>query len=291
MKFIAYKKLKEIQEAAKNGNETAKNIIDKYMSDEPDMDSIGRLMDEYYGSLGIDSLEKPEETIPEPEAVLEDAIASEEPTETEGEPSETEELPMHPEAVVDLTSELDGELDGLIDLDKAEPISFGDFLGRKRRDGLRARKNAEYFKAYDQEGRNAYLSKKKDEFANGFLGARRKNERGFNDINGSLDLYSQMVTDLPDDDNEIDVSVASKAYDDFTGSEENMAAFGRSWDESDNEAVKAALVELVGKYGKKNVIAVLNTLRDDNAAWRRHNDGRIDNAVSNYGKALDGLLK
>ena len=198
---------------------------------------------------------------------------------------------MHPLAVVDLTSELNGELDGLIDVEEVEPMSFHDFLGRKRKDGLRARKNADYFKAYDQEGRNAYLSKKKDEYANGFAGARRKNERGFNDINGSLDLYAQMVTDLPDDENEIDVSVASNAYDDFTGNEDTMSAFGRSWDDGDNEAIKSALVALVGKYGKKNVMAVLNTLREDNAAWRKHNDGRIDNAISNYGKALDGLLK
>lgn len=288
-RFINYKTLKELQDAAQNGNEIARNIIDKYMSDSYDMDSIERLMDEYYGNASIEDLPAPkeepkvEEEKPEniEEEIQEDIIEDagiEEPTELADTP-------------IDISSDLDKELDGLIDDNEFEDVSFGDFLGKKKKDGIRAKKNAEYFKAFDQDGRNSYLAKKKDEFNHSFDGRRRQNERGFMDIDNAIGKYSEMVTDFPDDNKEIDVDIASKAYDEFTGNEENIHAFGRSWDETDMNTIKAALESLVQTYGKKNVIAVLNTLRDDNHAWKAFNDGKIENAVSNYGKSLDSLLK
>ena len=302
-RFINYRKLRELQEAARNGNEKAKVIIDKYMDDSPDMDSIDRLLDDYYGNAGIDTLASTTQSVDE----VNDAISErmEEPNEEidvegieelgEQEPIE-EDVQAIPEQQIqgqpiDISADLDRELDGLIDDNEFDDLSFGDFLSNKRKDANKAKKNAEYFKAYDQGGRESYLSSKKDEYGHSFDGRRRQNERGFNDINGALDIYSQMVTDMPDDDAEIDVSVASKAYDDFTGNEANMGAFGRSWDDSDKELIKTSLIALVQQYGKKNVTAVLNTLRDDCSAWRKFNDGKIDNAVSNYGKALDALLK
>ena len=302
-RFINYRKFRELQEAARNGNEKAKIIIDKYMGDSPDMDSIDRLLDEYYGNAGIDTLANTTQSVDEVnEAISERMEEPNEEIDVEGieelgvqEPVEEEPqiIPEQPiqDQPIDISADLDKELDGLIDDNEFDDLSFGDFLSNKRKDANKAKKTAEYFKAYDQGGRESYLSSKKDEYGHSFDGRRRQNERGFNDINGALDVYSQMVTDMPDDDAEIDVSVASKAYDDFTGNDANMGAFGRSWDDSDKELIKTSLLALVQQYGKKNVIAVLNTLRDDCSAWRKFNDGKIDNAVSNYGKALDALLK
>lgn len=302
-RFINYRKFRELQEAARNGNEKAKIIIDKYMGDSPDMDSIDRLLDEYYGNAGIDTLTNTTQSVDEVnEAISERMEEPNEEIDVEGieelgvqEPVEEEPqiIPEQPiqDQPIDISADLDKELDGLIDDNEFDDLSFGDFLSNKRKDANKAKKNAEYFKAYDQGGRESYLSSKKDEYGHSFDGRRRQNERGFNDINGALDVYSQMVTDMPDDDAEIDVSVASKAYDDFTGNDANMGAFGRSWDDSDKELIKTSLLALVQQYGKKNVMAVLNTLRDDCSAWRKFNDGKIDNAVSNYGKALDALLK
>ena len=288
-KFITYKQLKELQEAAKNGNEMAKNIIDKYMDEKPDMDSIGRLMDEYYGAAPIETLEKLEEQ------------PAEQPQEQMEQPKEPEELPEQPteeaplesqmEQPIDISADLDVELDGLIDDDEVEDYSFRDFLKTKKKDGLRAKKNADYFKAFDEGGRQSYLEKKKDEYGHSFDGKRRQLERGFNDLSDSIAKYGEMLTDMPEDEFEFDSAKATQAYDDFTDNADAMDAFGRSWDSADMDSIKLVLESLVQAYGKKNVVAMMNTIKGDAEGWRAYSSGRIDNAVNNYGKALDSLLK
>ena len=290
-RFINYKQLTELREAAKNGNPQAKNIIDKYMERNPDFDSINRLIDDYYNNKPIPPVvEEPIVGANSESVIPEVAETAEEQAETDivAQPSPQE---IEQVATVDITADLDRELDGLIDNDDFDDISFSDFLGNKKRDANRAKKNHDYFNAFDQAGRESYLANKKDEFGHGFDNRRRKIERGLNDMNGSIDLYSQFVTDMPEDDIAIDMGQASQAYDEFTGDEAVMGAFGRSWDDQDNDAIKNALLPLVQKFGKKNVIAVLNTLREDASSWSKFANGKIDNAISNYGKAMDNLLK
>ena len=60
-RFINYRKMRELTEAAKNGNAAAKNIIDQYMGDQPDMEIIEGLINDYYGNAGIDTLAKVED--------------------------------------------------------------------------------------------------------------------------------------------------------------------------------------------------------------------------------------
>lgn len=60
MNLIPVRKLNELLNASKNGDLKAKAIIDKYMDASPDMDSIGRLMDEYYSSPSIDDVKEDE---------------------------------------------------------------------------------------------------------------------------------------------------------------------------------------------------------------------------------------
>ena len=76
-RFINYKKLKELQGAAKGGNEQAKNIIDKYMEKEPDMDSIERLLDDYYKGIALPPVT--EQPIVEPMQPAENVIPEEAP--------------------------------------------------------------------------------------------------------------------------------------------------------------------------------------------------------------------
>jgi len=285
-RFINYKTLQELQKASRDGNEIARNIIDKYMGDEPDMESIDRLIEEYYGHAGIDSLPTEEEK-PAEEPVPEEPV-SEEPSE---EPAPIEENGV-PEPVSEITDTgLEAELDDLIDEEQFDDIPFSEWLKKKRRDALKAKKNADYFKAFSPEERERSLVSRKDKYAHGFDARKRQNERGFNDIASSLKRYGEIVADLPDDESPIDVGRATEAYDEFTGNETAMKAFGRSWDDADVEVIKETLASLVERFGKKNVVAVLNTLSEDNGSWRKYNDGRIDSAIASYGKSLDGLLK
>jgi len=285
-KFINYRKLKELQEASRNGNEKARIIIDKYMSDKPDMESIDRLLDDYYSKAPIETLEKASEPLPQ----VEEPTAPEE-IETQAEEAAVEVGNEAGLEEVDISADLDRELDGLIDVDEIDDYSFRDYLGDKRKNANRALKNATYFKAFDPRGRESYLNRKKDEYLHSFDSKNRDADRYFGDIGKALDGYDLAVTDMPDDDTEIDVSVASKAYDDFVGDDATMGAFGRSWDEEDNSVVIDTLSKLVAKYGKRNVVAALNTLREDSKAWHDETKGKIENSIAKYGKNIDALLK
>ncbi len=329
-RFINAKKLNELLTAAKNGDAQAKNIVDKYMDDDPDMDSIERLLTSYYGLDSADGEEKPamddldgeiacEPLSQEDEEALKksaaDAKAEEEfdpddPDFAQEAPA-VEEEPIHgpaenPEPVhepeimeeekpaiqpVDISADLDRELDGLLDGDDVEGISFADFLKRKSSDALRARKNNGYFKAFDAEGRKNYLSSAIDKYKKSFDVKRRNVERGVTDMGNALAKYGDIVTDFPDDDSAFDADKASKAYSDMTTSVLGMAAFGRPWDEADMESMRIALQSLVESYGKANVSAMLNTMKDDVKTWGDYCNGTFDSACDKYGKSLTDLLK
>ena len=47
---------------------------------------------------------------------------------------------------------------------------------------------------------------------------------------------------------------------------------------------------LVIKYGKKNVVAALNTLKSDNDNYRNHRNGEINGEISRYKSSLAKLL-
>ena len=319
MRFINAKKLNELLAAAKNGDAQAKNIVDKYMDDNPDMDSIERLLNEYYGLKTEEETpvapasEEPEPEAEEPVSKIDAKaeaefdpddpdFAQESPIVEEGasdEPDEAklkEEVPAVEEAPapiqpVDISADLDRELDGLLDDEDVEGISFSDFLKRKSSDALRARKNNGYFKAFDAEGRKNYLSNAIDKYKKSFDVKRRNVERGVTDMDNALGKYSDIVTDFPEDDSIFDADKASKAYSDMTTSVLGMAAFGRPWDEADMESMRIALQSLVEAYGKKNVAAMLNTMKDDVKSWGDYCNGSFDAACDKYGKSLTELLK
>lgn len=277
--FIPYRKLSELRKAADAGDSKARNIVDRYMDRNADMETISRLMDDYYGVTS--SSKKKEAPTPVKEEVEKETVDIV-PTDKEEKPSS---LPA------DDFSDLSKELDGLIDLPSIEPTSFREYVSSKEKSGRAAKKDANYFKAFDPERRKAFLEKSKKDFSDSLNGKRRDLERSYGDISSALDIYGQYVSDMPEDDVELDISSSSKAYGDLVDNDNAMSSFGRGWDEKDLSEMKSELSELVSKYGKKNVVAMLNSLREDGDSWRDYGNSAIDSVVSNYGKSLDKLLK
>lgn len=279
--FIPYRKLSELRKAASAGDAKAKNIVDRYMDRNADMETISRLMDDYYGVSSSKKKEVEKET-PTPVKEVEKETVDIVPTEKEEKPSVDKE---------DDFSDLSKELDGLVDLPSIEPTSFREYVSSKEKSRRAAKKDANYFKAFDPERRKAFLEKSKKDFSDSLNGKRRDLERSYGDISSALDIYGQYVSDMPEDYVQLDILSSSKAYGDLVDNDGAMSSFGRCWDEKDLSEMKSELSELVSKYGKKNVVAMLNSLREDGNSWRDYGNSAIDSAVSSYGKALDKLLK
>lgn len=280
MPFVNNKKMLEIREAAKGGNEKALMILQAMRKMSPQED-VDRLVEDYYKVETVEPMIAQDEADPVPQESLE--------TPAELTPEVVEEAPQN--EVIDLTATLDTEMEGLLDENEIEDLSFGDFLGNKKRDGLRGRKNADYFKAYDPEGRANYMQNKVDAYKGKFDGRLKDIERRYNDMNKSLVGYSQGVNDMLDDEAELDMSSVNSAYDELTGNESVMSSFGRHWDENDNMAVMMELKSLIMKYGKKNVMAVLNTLQSDNENYKKYLNNQVDTEIGRYSKSVENLLK
>ena len=293
MAFINNKKMIEIMEAARNGNEKALMIL-QAMKKGNSQEDVDGLVNDYYNIVNdvppIDLIE--ESSSIQPEMEVEEMSH---PTDTEDidDPQMEVDATLQPEMpeVVDLSELLGSEMEGLLDENEIEELSFNDFLGNKRRDGLRARKNADYFKAFDLEGRNNYAGNKIAEYGKKFDGHRRNIEREHSDLTNSIDNQINGVNLLLDDDIELNMDTANQAYDDLTQNEGAMSAMSRYWDETDNIGLKETLQELVIKYGKKNIMAVLNTLKSDIDNYKNFKNNQIDEEVNRYTKSIEKLLK
>lgn len=282
MAYLKNNKFLEIREAAKNNNEQAMQILQGLRKGFP-QDEIDRMVNEYYAIPAQNDIDLVEPEI----APVEEAAPAPEPVVEEETIAPVEETP----AIPDLTEVLDGELDGIISETELDDVSFNDYLGNKRSDALKARKNADYFKAFDQGGREAYLTSKADAYRNKFANRVNDIDRHYNDTNAALTRYSTSVNEMLDDDIELDTNVASQAYDDFTSNENAMHSFGRHWDENDNQNITNILGELVAKYGKKNVQAALNVLMGDNDGYKSFRTNQIETEIGRYQKDLEKLLK
>ena len=276
MGYINNAKFKEIKEAARGGNETAKKILQAVMKSAPQSDLDG-LVNEYYNV-------ETEAPVVEEEIVIDEAPVAEEIDIIAEEPE------VEPE-VVDITDLLNGELEGLIDENEIEEMNFVAYLENKKRDGLRARKNNEYFKAFDVGGKNNYIESKKKEYSEKFGDRLHDIDRQHQDLDISLGKYADSMNLLLDDEKQLDMNEAGKAYEDIIGNNGIMHSMGRHWDEVDTNHVIEDLTELVNKYGKANILAALNTLRSDNNNFKDYRKYQIDSEIGRYGKSLESLLK
>ncbi len=297
MAYINNTKFKEIFKASKEGNEKAKEILQAIRKNGSQGD-LDRLLEEFY------KIPVAEEEQPMTEDVAEQEIPAE-VVEDEGdvkgdvktEVETTNEEPMEEatnevkEQAEDISSILDKEFDGLVDENNLDEISFADYLGNKKRDGIRSKKNADYFKAYAPEAREAYMNNKIDSYKNKFNTRLKDIDRHYKDVDNAINTYSGNINTLLDDDVELDMGKVNDAYNDLTENEPIMHGFGRVWDEDDTNEVVNALKELISKYGKKNVISALNTLKNDNSNYRDYLTNQIDTEISRYSKNIEGLLK
>lgn len=277
MPYIDNVKFKEILNAARNGNEKAKMIMQgmRKMSSQEDID---RLVGDYY-------------SIPTPAPIDEAPVIEEQaPIPQELEPEVVEET-ANPQDVVDISDVLARETEGLFDEDEYQGVSFYDFLKNKKSDANRAMKNADYFKAFDSDGRNAYADSLIDKYRHKFDGNLRDVEREFSDNDRAISGYAQSVNDMLDDGIEFGTDAASSAYNDLIDNESAMSGFGRYWDENDTSSVLSAIRELVDKYGKANVLSALNVLRADNNSHRDYLNNSIDTNIAKYSKNIDKLLR
>lgn len=279
MAFIQNNKFREISEQAKGGNEKALKIIQGMRSNYSQED-IDTLVNDYY------SINVPNEV---KEEIVEEQLPQEMvPEETLVEETLNDSVTNN---VMDLSEILDGEMDDLLDENEIEDLTFNKFLENKNKDGVRSRKNSEYFKAYDAEGRQNYMNGKIDSYKKKFNGQLKNIDRHYKDVNSALDKYINTSSMELDDDIELDMDKANDAYRAATSNQDFMNSFGRGWDEDDNQQIQSILKALMQTYGKKNVLAVLNTLRSDNENYKNFRTNQIDSEIGRYSKSIENLLK
>lgn len=284
MAFINNKKFAEIRNAAKNGDEKALKVLQAMRKMQPQAD-IDRLVEDYYAIPAPAVEETPETPTVTDDLSLDDAsvvdsVISSDIADSDGD-------------VTTITYNLDDitkDMDGLIDEDEVEDMSFSDFLADKKRNMMRARKNADYFKMYDNDSRSKYAADAVAKYKAKFGDLERDIDRRNKDTMTALGMYEQSVGDELDDEVELSAENADKAYSDLIDNSGAMHSFGRYWDEEDKANVITELKELIGKYGKKNVLAAINTLKSDNENYKSYMHNKIDTEVGKYSKNLENLL-
>lgn len=284
MAFINNKKFAEIRNAAKNGDEKALKVLQAMRKMQPQAD-IDRLVEDYYAIPAPAVEETPEtpavaDNLSLDDASVVDSVISSDIADSDGD-------------VTTITYNLDDitkDMDGLIDEDEVEDMSFSDFLADKKRNMMRARKNADYFKMYDNDSRSKYATDAVAKYKAKFGDLERDIDRRNKDTMTALGMYEQSVGDELDDEIELNADNADKAYSDLIDNSGAMHSFGRYWDEEDKANVITELKALIGKYGKKNVLAAINTLKSDNENYKSYMHNKIDTEVGKYSKNLENLL-
>lgn len=284
MAFINNKKFAEIRNAAKNGDEKALKVLQAMRKMQPQAD-IDRLVEDYYAIPAPAVEETPETPAVADDLSLDDAsvvdsVISSDIADSDGD-------------VTTITYNLDDitkDMDGLVDEDEVEDMSFSDFLADKKRNMMRARKNADYFKMYDNDSRSKYAADAVAKYKAKFGDLERDIDRRNKDTMTALGMYEQSVGDELDDEVELNADNADKAYSDLIDNSGAMHSFGRYWDEEDKANVVTELKALIGKYGKKNVLAAINTLKSDNENYKSYMHNKIDTEVGKYSKNLENLL-
>ena len=284
MAFINNKKFAEIRNAAKNGDEKALKVLQAMRKMQPQAD-IDRLVEDYYAIPAPAVEETPEtpaatDNLSLDDASVVDSVISSDIADSDGD-------------VTTITYNLDDitkDMDGLVDEDEVEDMSFSDFLADKKRNMMRARKNADYFKMYDNDSRSKYATDAVAKYKAKFGDLERDIDRRNKDTMTALGMYEQSVGDELDDEVELSADNADKAYSDLIDNSSAMHSFGRYWDEEDKANVITELKALIGKYGKKNVLAAINTLKSDNENYKSYMHNKIDTEVGKYSKNLENLL-
>lgn len=264
MAYLNNKKFVELQEASRNGNMKAKQILQMLRKNNEQKD-IDEMLNSYYNeNMKI------------------------EPIQPKFEPQiETQNM----ENSLDISELLDKELNGLIDENNIDDLSFETFLGNKQRNNDRQLKDNSYFKAFDLEGKAKYLNEKKKAYEGKFGSKLANINRQHKDLDKALQEYSHNIGLMLDDEQTFDNNKANDVYKKIVGDSYTLNSLGRYYDEEDKKSVLEILESLVTQYGKQNVLATLNTLKNDNDNYKNYRNGQIEEEINRYSKSLENLLK
>lgn len=286
MAYLKNNQYKEIYNAYKGGNIKAAEIL-QALRNGTSQEELDSMVGSYYDVGGIQPVVEVPEITPaaEPEENLNTEPVIEAGT------VENNVQDFSGSSIADLSSALDKDFEDILDENEISDTSFADFLSNKRRDGIKAKKNREYFGAYSPLDREKFMTSKIDAYKGKFNNRLKDIDRRYRDMDSAISMYMQNINESLDDDIELDMGTANKVYEDLTTSEDIMHGFGRSWDQEDLSIVIDSLRELVNKYGKKNVMAALNVIKTDNNNYKDYLNNQVDSEIGRYSKSIENLLK
>lgn len=269
MSYIDNYKFREILKAGKDGNEDANDIL-RAIRNNAKQERINILVDKYYKSLSKPAVEEPKET---PAPVLE-------------QPKEIHET----EDVVDLTSVLDVDLDGVISDDELTDDGFAKYLRGKVRAKDIGAHNSDYFKQYDEGGRKEYKARRIAAYKAKLDAFMRKIEREYNDVDYSIGEYKSALEQVDDDGREDNGDDVLAAYKKLIDDDAAMDSLPRYHDDSDRDYLVGVLEDLVKTYGKRNVLAAINGIAYGNKKRLEELRGNYDEHINKYTLKLSELL-
>lgn len=196
-----------------------------------------------------------------------------------------------PQSTMNFSELLDKETDGLFDENEIPQMDFSQYLENKHRDGVRARRNAEYFKAFSPEDRRQYVDMKKKTYTDKFGDSLHDIDRSHNDYLKSLEnLYDDINNGIEEDEKELSPESSSGAYDEITSNKATMRVLNRYWDSNDMGEVSSFLNGLIQKYGKQNVLSAMGLLKQDVDAYSEFRKKQIQDEIDRYGNTIEKTL-
>lgn len=289
MPYINNLKLKEIKEAAKNGNEKAKKIL-KYFSEGTKQDEINKLIEDYY-EVGVPKEIEKEEKIEEKENDN-DNIIEEETIKEVKEEKQLEDNSINKENEKEKIFEsIDNDVKKRIEENDIQTITFSDFLKNKEKDNLKA--NGNCFRIYNDEDKNDYIQRKINTYKDKFNDLIYGNQRKYDDMENAINMYFTKLNEEENNNDDIEIVEVNvdSVYDNLTKDNNFITSFERYWDERDLENTYSNLLKLSSEFGKRNVIAALNVLKKDIENYKNFLDNKIDEEIKRYSKSLEILFK
>ena len=269
MGYIDNYKFREIMKAGKAGSEAANSVLRAIRSNVP-QSQLDNLVDEFYKELA-----KPQ-VVPEVKEEEKEVVVTAVAPKTDD--------------VVDLTSVLDIDLDGVIPDDDIKDDGFAAFL----RDKIRAKDiealNSDYFKKYDESGRQEYKEKRIAAYKAKLDAFMRKFEREYTDVDNSIKTYRGAIELIDDDEHEDNAIDVMSAYKKLIDDDYAMDALPRYYDEHDKAYLADVLDDLVKTYGKRNVLAAVKGLEYGNRKRLDDIHKRYDEYINRYTEKLSDLL-
>lgn len=196
-----------------------------------------------------------------------------------------------PQPTMNFSELLDKETDGLFDENEIPQMDFSQYLENKHRDGVRAKRNADYFKAFSPEDRRQYVDMKKKTYTDKFGDSLHDIDRSHNDYLKSLEnLYDDINNGIEEDEKELSPESSSGAYDEITSNKATMRVLNRYWDSNDMGEVSSFLNGLIQKYGKQNVLSAMGLLKQDVDAYSEFRKKQIQDEIDRYGNTIEKTL-